>query len=176
MLRELLAPQKPHPDREKIAEALKNAPPHKNPKVYKDEYDKNADEVIGLATFMPEHQFKQLPDIDASTALSMVKRMNEADRVNTEWMLKAQQLRPSMTKEYQTDLEWKPYIAIFDEYIKNGKTVGHARGLVGKLIEAENEDLLKNGEKLICVKKSKNGETKLRPSRKTLERQLVPKG
>ncbi|MGZ8190080.1 MAG: hypothetical protein ACXWTS_02500 [Methylococcaceae bacterium] len=103
--------------------------------------------------------------------------MKEADRYNTQWMLKGQQLIPSMSKSLQADKEWVTFKNKFDEYIKEGKEVGHARALVGDSIENENMERLKNSEKLIGVKRfDKNKKPNIRPSRKTLERQLVPKG
>jgi hypothetical protein len=133
----LFPEQKRHTDYDKIAEALKKAPPFKNPKVYKNEYDKNADVVIGLSIFLAEDEFSQLPDVDSATVFSMVKRMTESDRYNSHCLLKLQQKRPSSIKEVKSRAEWEPYIKEFDKFIKEGKTESWAKSKIGDKIENE---------------------------------------
>ena len=173
-LNALFPQQKQTPEAEKLSELIKKTPPHKCKKIFQNEYDSDAYEVIGLANLLTKDQFAQLPDIDAMTVYYMVQRMNEADRYNSHWMLKLQQRRPSLVKEYQSEEQWKPYIAEFDRLIELGKAPSCARNTIGKMIEAENIKRSNRGDELICVKKSKDGTTKSKPNRGTLSRQLVP--
>ena len=179
VLSALFPEKKRHTDYEKISKALKTASPPKYSKVYKNEYDENADVVIGLSIALTEKEFSKLPDVDSATVFYMLKRMKEVDGYNSHWLLKLQQKRPSSIKEAKSRKEWEPYIKDFDEYIKEGKTESWAKNKIGDRIEEDrnriNKEYVAEGKKPpFKLRKIKNtGNYTTRPDRGTLNRQLV---
>lgn len=141
---------------------------------YVNNYDENACELIDFMYYLDQVQFARLPAIEAGTVFSIITRMLLFGKESSDQRFDELKKRSSRIKSQRTKRGWKFFKDIFYKHIESGKTVSWARGDVGRLIEVENKERLKNGEKLLGVKKSQNGETKLRPSRKTLERQLVP--
>jgi hypothetical protein len=160
-----LFPPKQSAQTEKIQKILEENTPHQYKKNFENEYDENAYEIIGLSSILTKEQFAKLPDIDATTAYYIIKRMKKAGEYDTDAYIGLFKIRPSASKKQETDKLWWPYQKKFVDNIKQGMDQPLALNEIGKVMEKDK----------VWNKISKKDPNKIltRPDRTTLYRKLV---